>query len=153
MSWIWEIGRKLTTHPEATGYKTALDLADTRQPFSLKNFGVTVERTGREFNGISCISVDALPAKEQIICSRSLGERVTTRQQMHEAVYQYAERAAEKLRGEHRYYRHINFFVRTNEPYYSNSASQLLTPAILWRLRYAALMRYGTMVFAIRKRG
>lgn len=75
----------------------------------------------------------SLPAKEQIICSRSFGERITTRQHMYEAVCQYAERAAEKLRGERRYCRHINVFVRTspfsNEPYYSNSASQLLITA------------------------
>lgn len=48
----------------------------------------------------SCISIDELPAKEQIICSRSFGERITDEQQLREAVCQYAERAAEKLRGE-----------------------------------------------------
>lgn len=52
---------------------------------------------------------------------------------MHEAVFQYAECAAEKLRSERRYCRHINVFVCTspfsNEPYYSNSPSQLLIAA------------------------
>ncbi|WP_045853560.1 translesion error-prone DNA polymerase V subunit UmuC [Raoultella terrigena] len=133
VSEVWGIRRKLTTRLEAMGYKTALDLADAHLPFIRKNFGVTVERTVRELNGISCISIDALPAKEQIICSRSFGERITTRQQMHEAVCQYAERAEEKLRGERRYCRHINVFVRTSpfsdEPYYANSASQVLITA------------------------
>lgn len=133
VSEVWGIGRKLTTRLESMGIKTALQLADTHLPFIRKNFGVTVERTVRELNGISCISVDELPAKEQIICSRSFGERIITLQAMHEAVCQYAERAAEKLRGERRYCRHITVFVRTspfsNEPYYSNSASQKLMVA------------------------
>ncbi|EKZ9428754.1 translesion error-prone DNA polymerase V subunit UmuC [Salmonella enterica] len=133
VSEVWGIGRRLTTRLESMGIKTALQLADAHLPFIRKNFGVTVERTVRELNGISCISVDELPAKEQIICSRSFGERITTLQAMHEAVCQYAERAAEKLRGERRYCRHITVFVRTspfsNEPYYSNSASQKLMVA------------------------
>ncbi|ENO7970203.1 translesion error-prone DNA polymerase V subunit UmuC [Salmonella enterica subsp. enterica serovar Anatum] len=133
VSEVWGIGRKLTTRLESMGIKTALELADAHLPFIRKNFGVAVERTVRELNGISCISVDELPAKEQIICSRSFGERITTIQAMHEAVCQYAERAAEKLRGERRYCRHITVFVRTspfsNEPYYSNSASQKLMMA------------------------
>ncbi|MFK18519.1 translesion error-prone DNA polymerase V subunit UmuC [Salmonella enterica] len=133
VSEVWGIGRRLTTRLETMGIKTALQLADAHLPFIRKNFGVTVERTVRELNGISCISVDELPAKEQIICSRSFGERITTLQAMHEAVCQYAERAAEKLRGERRYCRHITVFVRTspfsNEPYYSNSASQKLMVA------------------------
>lgn len=130
---IWGIGRKLSARLEVMGYKTALQLADAHLPFIRKNFGVTVERTVRELNGISCISIDALPAKEQIICSRSFGERITTLQQMHEAVCQYAERAAEKLRGERRYCRHISVFMRTSpfssDPYYSNSSSQVLMTA------------------------
>lgn len=130
VSEVWGIGRRLTTRLNSLGIKTALDLADTHLPFIRKTFGVTVERTVRELNGISCISVDELPAKEQIICSRSFGERITTLEAMHEAVCQYAERAAEKLRGEKRFCRHITVFVRTspfsNEPYYSNSASQKL---------------------------
>lgn len=63
------------------------------------------------------------PPKQQIVCSRSFGERVTTYEAMRQAVYQYAERAAEKLRGERQFYRHIAVFVQTspfavNEPYY-----------------------------------
>jgi DNA polymerase V len=133
VSEVWGIGRKLSARLEALGYKTALQLADAHQPFIRKTFGVTVERTVKELNGISCISIDSLPAKEQIICSRSFGQRVTTRQAMHEAVCQYAERASEKLRGERRYCRHVSVFLRTSpfstEPYYSNSASQVLMTA------------------------
>ena len=127
---IWGIGKKLSAKLETMGIKNALQLADASLSFIRKTFGVVVERTVRELNGTSCISVDELPAKEQIICSRSFGERITEELQMREAVCQYAERAAEKLRGEKQYCRSISVFVRTspfsNEPYYSNTATQTL---------------------------
>ncbi|MNR02413.1 DNA polymerase V subunit UmuC [compost metagenome] len=53
---------------------------------------------------------------------------------MHEAICQYAEHAAEKLRKDRQYCRHISVFLRTspfavNEPYYSNVASErVITP-------------------------
>ncbi|EAA1682710.1 hypothetical protein DMX14_21150 [Escherichia coli] len=50
---------------------------------------------------------------------------------MRQAVCQYAERAAEKLRGERQFCRHIAVFMKTsplavNEPYYGNVASEKL---------------------------
>lgn len=74
------------------------------------------------------------PAKQEIICSRSFGDRITAYEDMRQAICSYAARAAEKLRGEHQYCRFVSAFVKTspfalNEPYYGNSASlKLLTP-------------------------
>ena len=117
------------------GITTALQLARANPVFIRKNFNVVLERTVRELNGESCISLEeAPPPKQQIVCSRSFGERVTTYEAMRQAVCQYAERAAEKLRGERQFCRHIAVFVKTspfavNEPYYGNVASEkLMTP-------------------------
>lgn len=54
---------------------------------------------------------------------------------MRQAVCQYAERAAEKLRGERQFCRHIAVFVKTspfavNEPYYGNVASEKLMKVV-----------------------
>jgi len=107
-----------------------LQLADANLNLMMKTFGVVVERTVRELNGVSCVSIDALPAKQQIICSRSFGERITQLQDMRQAVCQYAERASEKLRQERQYCRHVSVFLRTspyaNEPQYGNNANQTL---------------------------
>lgn len=87
------------------------------------------------------------PPKQQIVCSRSFGERVTTYEAMRQAVCQYAERAAEKLRGERQFCRHIAVFVKTspfavNEPYYGNLASEkLLIPTQDTRDIIAAAVR------------
>ncbi|EQZ08984.1 protein impB [Escherichia coli UMEA 3391-1] len=80
----------------------------------------------------ACISLEeAPPAKQQIVCSRSFGERITDKDAMHQAVVQYAERAAEKLRGESQYCRQVTTFVRifpfaVKEPCYSNAAVEKL---------------------------
>lgn len=107
--------------------------ADPANPtFIRKNFNVVLERTVRELNGEGCISLgEAPPPKQQIACSRSFGERVTTYEAMRQAVCQHAERAAEKLRGERQFCRHIAVFVKTspfavNEPYYGNLVSEKL---------------------------
>lgn len=130
VSEVWGIGRKLSEKLIGMGIKTVLQLADANLSLMKKTFGVVVERTVRELNGKPCISIDALPAKQQIICSRSFGERITQLQDMRQAVCQYAERAAEKLRQERQYCKHVSVFVRTspyaNEPQYGNNANQTL---------------------------
>ncbi|MGJ3289436.1 Y-family DNA polymerase [Klebsiella sp. PL-2018] len=127
---IWGVGRKLSKKLHTMGIITALQLAQTHPAFVRKNFSVVLERTVRELNGESCISLEeAPPAKQQIVCSRSFGERITEYDAMRQAVCLYAERAAEKLRGERQHCRHIGVFVKTspfaaNEPYYGNIASE-----------------------------
>lgn len=60
------------------GITTALQLARANPTFIRKNFNVVLERTVRELNGESCISLEeAPPPKQQIVCSRSFGERIT----------------------------------------------------------------------------
>lgn len=132
---IWGVGRRISRKLNTMGITTALQLARANPVFIRKNFNVVLERTVRELNGESCISLEEAPApKQQIVCSRSFGERVTTYEAMRQAVCQYAERATEKLRGERQFCRHIAVFVKTspfavNEPYYGNVASEkLMTP-------------------------
>lgn len=132
---VWGVGRRISKKLEAMGIKTVLDLADTDIRFIRKHFNVVLERTVRELRGESCLELEEFaPAKQEIICSRSFGERITDYDTMRQAICSYASRAAEKLRGEHKYCRFISAFVKTspfalNEPYYSNSASvKLLTP-------------------------
>ncbi len=120
---------------EPMGIKTVLELADTDIRFIRKHFNVVLERTVRELRGEPCLELEEFaPVKQEIVCSRSFGERITDYDAMRQAICSYASRAAEKLRGEHQYCRFISTFVKTspfalNEPYYGNRASvKLLTP-------------------------
>ncbi|MCP6398304.1 Y-family DNA polymerase [Klebsiella pneumoniae] len=132
---VWGVGRRISKKLEAMGIKTVLELADTDIRFIRKHFNVVLERTVRELRGETCLGLEEFaPVKQEIVCSRSFGGRITEYHEMRQAICSYASRAAEKLRGEHQYCRFISAFVKTspfalNEPYYGNSASvKLLTP-------------------------
>lgn len=132
---VWGVGRRISKKLEAMGIKTVLQLADTDIRFIRKHFNVVLERTVRELRGEPCLGLEEFaPVKQEIVCSRSFGGRITEYHEMRQAICSYASRAAEKLRGEHQYCRFVSAFVKTspfalNEPYYGNSASvKLLTP-------------------------
>ena len=126
---VWGIGRRLGLRLQQMGINSALDLADANPKNIRQHFSLVVERTVRELNGESCIEFEeAPPAKKQIVCSRSFGERVTTLQQMREAICQHSVRAAEKLRRENRRAKIVTVFIRTspfnaNQAQYANSIS------------------------------
>ncbi|MEB4675955.1 Y-family DNA polymerase [Enterobacteriaceae bacterium G50] len=132
---VWGVGRRISKKLEAMGIKTVLDLADTHISFIRKHFNVVLERTVRELRGEPCLELEEFaPVKQEIVCSRSFGERVTEYEQMRQAICSYAARGAEKLRAEHQYCRYISTYVKTspfalNEPYYGDNAFvKLLTP-------------------------
>ncbi|MFT2153640.1 Y-family DNA polymerase [Klebsiella pneumoniae] len=132
---VWGVGHRISKKLEAMGIKTVLQLADTDIRFIRKHFNVVLERTVRELRGEPCLGLEEFaPVKQEIVCSRSFGGRITQYHEMRQAICSYASRAAEKLRGEHQYCRFISAFVKTspfalNEPYYGNNASvKLLTP-------------------------
>ncbi|HBR4671567.1 Y-family DNA polymerase [Klebsiella pneumoniae] len=132
---VWGVGRRISKKLGAMGINTVLQLADTDIRFIRKHFNVVLERTVRELRGEPCLGLEEFaPVKQEIVCSRSFGGRITEYHEMRQAICSYASRAAEKLRGEHQYCRFISAFVKTspfalNEPYYGNNASvKLLTP-------------------------
>ena len=125
---IWGIGLRITKRMHQLGITTALQLADSNISMIRKNFDVIVERTTRELNGESCIALeDAPPPKQNILNSRSFGEKITELEDMKQAVTLYATRAGEKLREQNSRCRHISVSISTarhaNEPQYSNTAS------------------------------
>ncbi|QQD22795.1 translesion error-prone DNA polymerase V subunit UmuC [Oceanospirillaceae bacterium ASx5O] len=129
VSEVWGVGRKLSERLNAMGITTALALAEQNPKDIRQKFSVVLERTVRELNGESCLALeDITPTKQQILCSRSFGQRVTRYTDMHEAISSYVARAAEKLRHEQQQCQLISVYIRTglfnpNDPRYSNSAS------------------------------
>jgi len=130
---IWGVGRRIGKRLNLMGIENALQLSRAHPALIRKNFSVVLERTVRELNGESCIPLEEfVPVKQQIVCSRSFGERITSKVLMQEALCQYATRAAEKLRKERQFCRRISVFIRTSphaqgEIFYGNSAGENLT--------------------------
>lgn len=130
---VWGVGGRLGKRLEAMGIRTVLDLADTHPAAIRKHFSVVLERTVRELRGEPCLGLEFAPDKQEIVCSRSFGDRVSDYESVRQAVSSYAFRAAERLRTERQHCRFISAFIKTSphatEPYYGNSASvKLLTP-------------------------
>ena len=72
---------------DAMGIKTVLDLADSDIRFIRKHFNVVLERTVRELRGEPCLQLEEFaPTKQEIICSRSFGERITDYPSMRQAI-------------------------------------------------------------------
>lgn len=130
---VWGVGRRTGKKLEQLGIETALQLADSSPWVIRQHFNVVLERTVRELRGESCLAIEEFaPTKQQIIYSRSFSHRITTYDEMHQVVCDYAEHAAEKLRAERQYCRLISLFMRTsphaeNETFYAPQASGRLT--------------------------
>jgi len=126
---VWGVGRRLSERLRAQGIQTALDLSQVDPKVARREFSVVLERTVRELNGVSCLALESVrPVKQQIICSRSFGYKITEQRELREAVSKYTCRAAEKLRAERRLCRAVSVFIRSSphiphEPFYAKTLS------------------------------
>lgn len=78
-------------------------------------FNIVIARTVRELNGVSCLALEEVaPDKQQIISSRSFSRRLTTYEELAEALATFCSRAAEKLRAQHSVAGGLTVFLRTN---------------------------------------
>lgn len=126
---IWGIGRQSSSKLHDLGIYSAKQLRDSDPKFIRKYFSVSCERILYELRGISCLSLDALsePSKN-IRSSRSFGRKVTSFDEVAEALAHFTARACEKLRTQQSCARSICVFLRTNrfsttDEYYCQSYS------------------------------
>ena len=129
VSEVWGIGRRHTESLARIGITTAGQLSRMDSRFLRKKYSVVMARTLMELNGESCLDLEEIaPAKKQIVCSRSFGEKITDKNQVRQALCEFAARAGEKLRKEKQRATVMTAFIRTspfdkNEPYYGNAAT------------------------------
>lgn len=96
---VWGVGRRIGQQLKDAGVHTVLDLARLSPSMVRSRWSLVLERTVRELQGESCISLDDAPAaKKQIACTRSFGHPIVEIEDLIGAVSDFASRAAEKLR-------------------------------------------------------
>lgn len=126
---VWGIGSRTTAKLNQLGIHTVWDLAIQPEKRIQAQLNVVVARTVLELNGIACMDLeDIVPDKQQIVCSRSFGRRLTEFQEVFSALSEFCSRAAEKLRRQQSVTGCMTVFIRTNsfnpqEPQYQRSAS------------------------------
>ncbi|MGE4503824.1 MAG: Y-family DNA polymerase [Desulfovibrionaceae bacterium] len=112
---VWGVGRRSARKLEALGIRTALQFANRPDDWLRKTMTVTGLMTALELRGVPCLELERTPAPHQsILCSRSFGRPVRTREEMDEAVAAYAARAAEKLRAQRSVAGWVKVFLLTN---------------------------------------
>ncbi len=115
VSEVWGVGRKHTKRLSDYKIYSALDLRDAHAPTLRSDFGVLLEKTQRELQGMSCIELqEVAPEKKQIISSRSFGEMVTELPVLQDALSTFVANACAKLRKQNGQTAVIQVFLQTN---------------------------------------
>lgn len=124
---VWGVASRLAKRLAAFNIYTAYDLATANTKVLRRQISVNIERTIEELNGVPCMPLEEQPpAKKQIYCTRSFGEKLTELPPMLQAITLYASRAAEKLRAQQSLATTIHVFIQTS-PYDPNPFSRSTT--------------------------
>ena len=112
---VWGVGRRLSSRLTAHGIRSVQDLRQVHVPSLRAEFGVVMEKTQRELNGLSCIDLQEVQAdKQQIIASRSFGSMVEDVDVLKDAVSMFVANACAKLRAQGSHASVIQVFLMTN---------------------------------------
>lgn len=123
---VWGIGRHLNKKLNYMGIFTAADLLKAPLKMLRAKFGITMERTVRELNGISCIEMEELEHQKSILCSRSFEAELNDYEQIRTAITEFVDSATRRLRKQQAIASGIITFINTNrfrndQPQYNNS--------------------------------
>jgi len=126
---VWGVGRKHAKKLHNMQIHSVFDLACADSHHLQKLFSVVMAKTVLELQGIACIEMDdAPPPKQQIIASRSFGEKITELNDLNEAIGKYLQDALQRLRADQLLCGNLTVFVQSSPfdpklPFYNQSAS------------------------------
>lgn len=129
---LWGIAGRSAERLAGLGIHKASQLRDANPTIIRKRLSVVGERISRELKGQSCIDLEDIQPRKNIMSSKSFGDLLTTKDSIAEAVANYAARACEKLRRQDSRAQAVHVFVQTNgfrktDKQYSNSLTCTLT--------------------------
>ena len=98
---VWGVGRKISARLAEHGIHTVQDLRAAHTATLRAEFGVVVEKTQRELQGVQCMDFeDVVPAKKQIVSSRSFGQTVRDVAVLKDAMSTFVANSCAKLRAQ-----------------------------------------------------
>ena len=154
VSEVWGVGRRLTLRLNADGINTVLDLKHCNPIALRKRYGIVLEKTVRELNGESCLSLQEVgEPKQQIMASRSFGAVIEDYDTIKTALCHHVSRAAEKLRLQCSVAQHVYVMIRTNpfreqdEPYRRTTLLPLAHPSADTSVLMAAALAGLAQIF------
>lgn len=116
---IWGIGRRLNERLNEQGIHTAYQLSIQNPETIKKQYNIVLMRTIQELNDIPLIEDEGDGSSTmQIMWSRSFTNRLTTLDELHQALANFVASACHKLRNQNKYCSQITVFIRTS--YFGN---------------------------------
>jgi DNA polymerase V len=98
---VWGVGRRMTVRLAEHGIHTVQDLRTAHCATLRAEFGVVMEKTQRELQGVACIELQELvPDKKQIVSSRSFGHTVRDVAVLKDAMSTFVANSCAKLRAQ-----------------------------------------------------
>jgi DNA polymerase V len=98
---VWGIGRRISARLAEHGIHTVQDLRCAHTGTLRAEFGVVVEKTQRELQGVTCIEMqEVVPDKKQIVSSRSFGQTVRDVAVLKDAMSTFVANSCAKLRAQ-----------------------------------------------------
>ncbi|MCO8068821.1 MULTISPECIES: Y-family DNA polymerase [Acinetobacter] len=129
---IWGVGRKYSKKLNGMGIHTVMDFVQSPPLMIRDQFSIVMHRTLLELQGVSCIELEHTPpSKQQIISSRSFGQRIYHIDDLKEAMSLYVMDAVKRLREDQLLCGCLIGFVQSNpfdssKPFYNKSLSLAL---------------------------
>ena len=111
---IWGIGKGITQKLNSIGIFNGLDLRNADPKQVRKIIGVIGERIIYELRGVSCLGLEEIKSRKNILSSKSFGRNVFFKNELQEAISNYAVRACQKMRSQKTKAQAIYVYIRTN---------------------------------------
>jgi DNA polymerase V len=116
---IWGIGNGIAKKLHKIGIKNALELREASSKNVRDILGVVGERIVYELREISCLELEEIRDRKNILSSKSFGRNITNKNDLQEAISNYAVNACKKLRSQKSKANAIYVYIRTN-PFSNN---------------------------------
>lgn len=111
---VWGVGRQAYKKLSLSGISTALEFAERSESFARQLLHKPGWLVWRELNGYDCISTADLPAKQSITVSRTFAHPVTDQSMLEQAMLDFCDSAARKLRLQHTVCHEMQVFAQTS---------------------------------------
>ena len=111
---IWGISKRWGAKLRLIGIGNALQLRNTSPQKIRKYLGVTLERIVYELRGVSCLDLEQIKSRKNIMISRSFGNSIDNLSDLGQAVSLYTIKACEKMRLQNSRAQAVYIFLRTN---------------------------------------
>ena len=111
---IWGISKRWGAKLRLIGIGNALQLRNASPQKIRKYLGVVLERIVYELRGVSCLDLDQVQPRKNIMVSRSFGKPIDKLTDLEQAISLYTVKGCEKMRSQNSRAQTVYTFLRTN---------------------------------------